>query len=374
MKRLLSIGIAVAALAACLIYAPSAAWGNVTLTPTSALKAKGITSRHFNMIAISPDNRFICGYVREFKRIQGRLTNNTILYIIPILGNGALGHAYAYTLEDVTRVEQACFTPDSRAVVFTTRAGATFMRLDLSTGRITTIMEHKKGQPGFRSYPEILTNSGTEMLAQGYFYDANDFAGRNAIAVLNPYKTGVSAFTLANEIQRAQFSVRQPNKNFTETFPRKDLGFMTIHSDGYCLFYRWQAEKGIKCYDKSKELLGFWGGGTRLLYSSKRHDNTYDLCVYDGHTDKKTTLSSSRPTPYTYLFLSGNGRTAVFNDRDAQGMTTIYYARESENWKIRHINGLHKRLASGAMRISFDGTKLLLHNADGIRVIDIISG
>ena len=374
MKRLFSISTVIAILAFCSLSAPSTALANVTLTPTAALKAKGITSRHFNMVAVSPDNRFICGYVREFKKTNGHLLNNTILYIIPILSSGALGSAYAYTLEDVSRVEHACFTPDSRAVVFTTKAGATFMRLDISTGSVATIMEHKKGQPGFRSYPEIITNSGTEMLAQGYFYDANDYAGRNAIAVLNPYKKGISAFTLANEIQRAQFSIRQQNKNFTETFPRKDLGFMTIHSDNYCLFYRWHAEKGIKCYDKSKELLGFWGGGTRLLYSSKRHDNTYDLCIYDGYSDKKITLSSSRPTPYTYLFLSGNGRTAVFNDRDAQGMTTIYYARESEGWKIKNIQGLHKRLTSGAMRISFDGTKLLLHNMDGIRVIDIIGG
>ncbi|MBQ7567271.1 hypothetical protein IJT17_00520 [bacterium] len=327
------------------------------------------------MVSISPDNRYICGYTREVKRINNQPIGTTIMYILPIMGNGAIGQVRAYNLEGISRVEQACFTPDSRAVVFTTKAGATFIRLDIASGAMTTIMEHKKGQPGFRSYPEIIINSGREMIAQGYFYDANDFAGRNAIAVLDPYKTGISAFTLANEIQKAQFSVRQQNRVFTEIFPRKDIGFMTIHCDGHCLFYRWNAQKGVKCYDRSKELLGAWGGDSRLFYSTKRPDNTYDLCLFDGRTDIKTIITSGRSTPYTYLFLSADGRTAVFNDRDPrQGLTTIYYARESEGWKIHGIKGLSKHLASGAMRISDDGTKLLLHNSDGIRVIDIIGG
>ncbi len=373
MKRFKSLIRTAALLAFCLICPSISAWANVTLTPTSALKAKGITSRYFNVVSISPDNRYVCGYSREFKKINGRLTNSSIIYIIPILANGALGAAQAYVLEDIPRVEQACFTPDSSAVVFTVKAGATFMRLDINSGRISTIMEHKKGQPGFRSYPEIIINSGQEMIAQGYFYDANDYSGRNAIAVLNPYKNGLAAFTLANEIQKAQFSVRQQNKVFTETFPRKDLGFMIIHCDGYCLFYRWNAAKGIKVYDKGKELLGCWGGGSRLLYSIKRKDNSFDLCLYDGYTDTKTTISNSRPSPYTYLFLSGDGRTAVFNDRDAsQGLTSIYYAKESEGWKVRAIRGLSKRLTAGAMRLSYDGSRLLLHNTEGIRVIDVI--
>lgn len=369
-KLPLSKVVTIVALAVACTSAP--VWANATLTPTSALKTQGITSRYFNMVGLSPNNRYICGHTRESKKLNGRQVTTNAMYILPVAPNGSLGKAKTFNLEGVSRVEQACFTPDSKAVVFTTKAGATFMRLDIATGALTTIMEHKPGQPGFRCYPEIIINSGGEMIAQGYFYDANDYAGRNAIAVINPYKTGVAAFTLANEIQKAQFSVRQHNRTYTENFPRKDVGFMTIHGDGYCNFYRWTAARGVQSYDKGKELLGAWGGGSRLLYTTKRGENNYDLCVYDANTDRKVSISGERKTPFTYVFLSADGKTAIFNDADTrQGVTSVYYARESEGWKATPVKGLSKKIASGAMRIADDGTKMLLHNADGIRVIDL---
>ncbi len=371
MKRLFTIGGVAMCLALNLFCSAGVANANATLTPTSALKAQGITSRHFQMVSISPNNKYICGYIREYAKSGPKRFVNT-MYILSVNPDGSIGKARAYPLEGVARVEQACFTPDSNAVVFTTKAGATFMKLDCDTGKLTTIMEHKRGTPGFRSYPEVIIYSNGEMLAQGYYYDANDFSGRNAIAVLDPDKTGVGAFTLANELQKAQFTVRREGKFFTENFPRKDTGFITSHGDGTCLFYEWTDEDGLKKYDTGKELHGAWGGDTRLLYTVKRLNDTYDLCVYDAKTDKKVTLSEGRRTPFLYVFLSSDGKTAIFNDTtEKSAYTTVYYARESEGWKVKPIKGLNKKVAIGSMRISADGSKMILHNNDGIRVVDI---
>lgn len=352
-----------------MVLAPYCA--KASLTTVSSLNSQGITSRNFNVISISPNNRYICGYARE-PRKSGTKQQISTIYILPITSQGSIGKARSYPLEGVNRIEQACFTPDSNSIVFITKAGAEFTRLDIATGTLETIMTYKKGSPGFRSYPEILRNSGNEMLAQGYFYDANNYAGRNIIAVLNPYKSGVGAFTIASDIQKAQQSMRRTNRVFTETFPRKDVGFMTIHIDGSCMFYRWNDSSGIKNYDKSKELLSAWGGGSRLLYSTKRHDNTCDLCIYDGISDKKITIDSKRKNPYMYVVLSADGRTAIFNDvSEKRDTTTLYYAKESENWKILPVKNIPSKIPTGSMRISDDGTKAIFHNSEGIRILNI---
>ena len=153
MKSLLAMSKAAIGLAVCAACTLSSVQANVTLTPTSALKAQGITSRHFNMVSISPNNRYVCGYTREMKRVSGHPAASSTIYIMPVAPNGALGKARVYPLNDISRIEQACFTPDSSAVVFTTKAGATFMRLDISSGAITTIMEHTKASPALDAIP-----------------------------------------------------------------------------------------------------------------------------------------------------------------------------------------------------------------------------
>ena len=371
MKRFTAFGRIAVCLLTCLLCLLGPAQANSTLTSNVRLKAAGITPRFFNLVSISPDNRYICGYSREAAK-PGSKQYITTMFILSVAANGSIDKIRAFPMENVGRIEQACFTPDSKAVVFTVKAGATFMKLDCASGELTTIMEHVNGQPGFRSYPEIIINSNGEMIAQGYFYDANDFAGRNAIAVIDPNKTGVAAFTLANEVQKAQFSVREDNKFFTENFPRKDVGFMTVQGGGYCLFYRWLADKGVKSYDKGQEMLGAWGGGSRLLYTVKRGEHNYDLCVYDALTENLVTLSSGRHTPFMYVFLSADGKTALFNDtNEKSGVTTVYYAREGEGWKVKPVQGLAKKMAIGGQRISDDGTKMIMHGNDGIRVTDI---
>ena len=111
---------------------------------------------------------------------------------------------------------------------------------------------------------------------------------------------------------------------------------------------------------------------SRIVYSVKDKDGTYRLCVYDAKTDQKFTVDSGRRTPHYYTLMSADGKTIVFSDQAGQTEHYVtYYARESEGWKIEPIKGMEKRLAFGRQRVSCDGSHMVFHNNDGLRIAEL---
>ena len=370
MKKFCKIGGTLVALALFFSCATQMADAKVALTTTGELKAQGITSSNMHIVSFSPDGRYLLAHAREPKNNNLRYLEN-VVYNIPIKSDNTIGKVKAYKIA-CPRIEQLAYTPDGKAVVITTKEGATFLKLDLASGKVSTIMEHVNGQPGFRCYPNVFTSTADELLIQGYFYDKDGYCGPNSIAVLDASKTGVEAFAYTADLDRAQLSTRKNYKTFAENYPAKDVGFMGMNSGHDWTCYVWNGGETTKQFDKAKEFLGLWGGANRLLYSVRRDNKNCDLIVYDGKTDKKFMLSEGRATPYMYLFLSGDGKTALFNDADdATSTTKLCYARESEGWEIKPIQGIDKKIRTGPARISFDGTKAAQHSRQGLRIVDV---
>ncbi len=370
MRKLLTICRTTCLLLLCLVWSASMAQANATLISESGLRSQGITSRHFSLCCFSPDNKYLCGKAHEPRNRETQNFQNYV-YIFPVAPDNTLGKPHIIPV-DVPRFDQIAFTPDSKALVLITDVGARFLKIDVATGEVSTIMNHVKGQPGFRAYPAVLTVYDDELLVQGYFYDKDNYSGPNVIASLDYTKTGVDAFKFEYSLHNMQFQTRKDYLTFAETHPRKDIAFMGMNSGNDWTCYSWIANKGIKKFDKAQELLGFWGGGQRVIYTVKRENGRYDLVVYDALTDKKIMLSEGRSTPYMYVFLSHDGKTALFNDADDSNSTTqLLYAREDDGWKIKPISDLNKRIRTGTVRISDDGNKAAVHSKQGLRVLDI---
>lgn len=372
MKKLMMVAGTALLTAFCVAGTVCPAQAKASLTPTSMLKTMGVVNiNNMHIVGFSPDNKYMCAHAREPRDRQHADFRN-LVYVFEVHLDNSLGKLHTYELK-VPEIEQITFAPDSKSVLVSTLKGTKLIKIDVPSGTQSTIMEHIKGQPGFRIFPDIFTHNNGELLTQGYYYNENDSCGENVIATIDWNKSGVAAFTQASEIDKMQRNTRRNYKAFAENYPAKDVGYMGLTSDNNSwVCYSWVADRGVRSFDKGEKLLGFWGGGDRELYSIKRGPDNYDLIVYDAKADKKVFLSEGRTTPYMYLFLSTDGKTALFNDADDRTSTTqMFYAREDENWEIKPVADLNKKVRTGTERISFDGTKVAQNSPQGLRIADI---
>ncbi|MDO5296318.1 MAG: hypothetical protein Q4F00_06755 [bacterium] len=365
MKRFSNWGKTALVLGFCFCCGLNAAEAKATKTTAMDFRAKGVNAKYLDLICMSTDNEYICFHSREPRdKDHDDFRNN--VYVFKVNADNSLGSYKKYTITGIPSIEQLNFTPDNKSIIMISKMGATILKLDLASGKVTTIMEHIKGQPGFKVFPNILMHSDGELLIQGYFYDKDTFCGPNTICVLNYNKTGLDAFTLASDVDKMQVETRRGHDTVIENFTRKDTGFWVMdNKDKSWSCYRWIDGKGVKEFDHAQEVPGLWGSESRLLYSAKRAPNSYDLVVYDAKTDEKFKISEGRRTPYSYVFLADSGKTAIFNDINEQTKTTqIMYARESEGWAPKPLQGLDRRIPMGIERIALDGRKVMYLNDD----------
>lgn len=365
------------AITACALLTLNAApvYAETTFIPNYILKAQGMDMRKTEIVGISPDNKYLC-CMQPMMPIPGKKAYNTF-FIVPISSKITNGSIRALPLEGISTVGNVAFTPDSQSILFTSLEGSKLVKVNCQTGEMTTIMEHQQGKPGFMIYPEVLEYSKGKILTLGYHYDSDDFAGPNAIAEIDPDKTGLDAFVHPCLIDHVQDAVIHNNKfqNVRQGYPMKDVGFLAgfDKEQTYCTIYAWDGARGsLKIIEDCKGMIDCVFSDSRIVYSVKDNDKTYKLCVYDAKTDEKIVVDSERKSPHCYTLMSSDGKTIVFSDESAGAdVYKTYYARESEGWKVKPIEGLEKNYAFGRQRLSCDGTHMAFHNRNGLNVVEI---
>ncbi|MBQ7503241.1 hypothetical protein IJT93_11145 [bacterium] len=362
---------------ACVLAFAGAAQADNHFTTARELSSKGVDVKNFIPVCFSPDGNSILGFVNGGQKALNKDGHKYSFVTIDVAKDGTLGRAKFYPV-NVPHMEQVTYTPDGGAVIFTSRAGATFEKLNLQDGKVTTIMEHKYGTPGFRCYPLVMTLYGDKIVVQGYYYDNEDFGGRDSIAELHPDKTGVEAFAKIAEIQKAKTKARKDITFYHENFTSPENAFLVETKNNHVNYMRWKiGDESLKLdtFDEGMHDVSMWGAKDRLVYTICRSQNKYDLVVYDAKADKRSILAASTQTPYTNLFLSDDGTTALFSDY--KGLTSqkgnrckTFYARESEGWEIKPVPG-YNELSHGLQRISADGKRMFMFNESGMRVFDL---
>lgn len=341
-------------------------------TTAADLKRNGIDAKEFKPVCFSPDGRSILGVLHNGKEgiAQGKKYSFAVMDIDNKL---AISKVRLYDI-DIPFIEQVSYTPDGKAVVFTSRSGATFQKLDLTTGKVSTILEHKVGQPGFRCYPLVIAIYNDQLIVNGFFYDKDDYAERNSVAVLDPNKTGVEAFTKIAEVQKAQSKARRDANFHIENLISTKYAFFTDDLGGDVEYHVWDLndkELNLKTFDKGYRSVGLWSFSDRLLYSLQRSKTSFDLMLYDANTNKKVEIATSKEIPYRNLFLSQDGKTAIFSEFNKNDTRTrTFYAREDEGWQVKPIEGYHE-LGYGLQRLSNDGKRMFLFTDKGMRIFDV---
>lgn len=361
-----------AACAACITLSAGAAQADNHFNTSAELKRGGINVDTFRPVCFAPDGNSILGYFVGGKKdiAKGQKYSFAVLNLDK---KGAVTGIRTYSV-NIPFLEQVTYTPDGKAIVFTSRSGATFQKLDLASGKVSTILEHKFGTPGFRCYPLVMSLYGDKIVVNGFFYDKEDYAERDSLAYLDPSKTGVEAFTKIGEVQKAKNASRKNAHFYHENLTSPETAFLIGSANNRSDYFVWKVgtdPSSLKQFDKGQEDIGIWGFADRLLYSVKRAEHDNDLMLYDAKSDKKIPLAQKTAVPYRDLFLSVDGTTAIFSVFNAQNTRCkTFFARESNGWKVEPIKG-YSQLTKGIQRLSNDGKRMMMYNDSGLRIFDV---
>lgn len=266
----------------------------------------------------------------------------------------------------LTSLQQAAFSPTDDALIVMGNRGTTWYRLDMKSFKLEDLMVAQANTPGFRADPEVIWSNHGKLYTVGYPYDQNRFINARTVATINTNRTGSEAFTPGPDLTTLQKGIEHlwmvdymsPTSIFYgQRFPDKVI---LSHWDG----------TGLTEFDRTPRFWGTWASADRLLYAAKRSDKSSDLVVFDAPSKTKTTIASN-PTPFRYLFLSGDGDTLVASLDADRGRLISFYARSADGWKLRPVNPSGERnqsIAPGFMRVSVHGKYLAQTSATGLSI------
>ncbi len=265
---------------------------------------------------------------------------------------------------DIPSVEALALSPDDRTAVVAGHAGATFLRVPLDGSPVSVLMEHKRGEPGFRGSPSYLRPIQGDILTIGYFYDKDDYAGDNVLATVNAGGQGRSAFTEGSDIQKVEKTL---SGFYASNYTGPRSGFLATRNNGQYQLNWWDGGNPRKV-DEGDRMGSFWASGTRVCYTIYRTAGSQAM-FYDASTDKQVVLGAKGS--FAYPFLSDDGRTAVVTQLDlAQAKMDVYYAKEGDNWQLKPVSSLQK-VKMGSIRVAPNGRFLAFFNGDLLQFVEL---
>lgn len=360
--------------ATCILSLSSTVMANEVVIPQSKLKQAGINVRKAHVGHFSNDKSFVYLYQSNPNLKRAAEGYPVELFIFPLDYKNQVGQIRKYELANpVNKVESMILTPDQKDLVIISKSGTSFVKLNLETGKQETILEHVKGQPGFRSTPQLIRVADGKIFVQGHFYNQQNFAGVDCTANLDPSKKGIEAFEEVMRIERTiDYELKPRAYSFTST--KCAFGVIDDMKGKYSLF-AWnppEVEKPI-IVDEGKVINDFWASGDRVVYTIQRADGTYDLMLYDVKTKEKKELSKGTKFPYFNILLSEDASTVILTDTEHRvSRAKYYYADEAGGWQLKPVVDFRdKTRPFGPIKISDDGTKLTLFSGNGLTIADV---
>jgi len=320
--------------------------------PPRVLEGAGIDRRTFSIIHTSEDGHQVLGWDRPPVTLKKK-GQKVRLWLLDFDSGFKLKTTKSFGM-DLPSLEQAQFTPDGQAVVIISRQGTEFYRLNLADGVLTTILTHVKGQPGFRSEPQILNWTEGKLITSGFMYDENDLTQETGVAFLNPDVTGIAAFTPGPAFGKVEKDIAGLLGSVTIS-PR--VLYFWARQGAECTVYAWTPAEGLKPIDKGDEVLGWWGEQAKFLYTIARA-GTNELVLYDGLFGRRQVLATTK-VPYEGLSLSRDGTLAIGCVLEGKTKMSVFAFQEKSNWAPRQIL---KSVPLSVLRTSPDGNVLAVYD------------
>ena len=360
------------------------------------LKALKISLARFRIMNISQNGNIVTGLEKVSDKKKKKKGTVYKLWVFDFSGKSRSSLKTSEILIPCSDFDNATLTHDGKICLIIAERGSKFIKVDLPTKKVTTLFEHKKGNPGFRcDTGEIQTYYTGKIGATGYFYDEKDQIRFRAITYIDPNKTGASIFTEAININ--EFELKLGNR------PGTDLEWVEL---GQCFWMgrinktgnskideknkvvvdeKNKTKNAVLCYwdrgkntilDEAKYFIHFAAGKDKIIYTVV--DNIFES--KDGKTinyenprtyiiDKNKNRIQVNPSNKLYQNLAmskNNGSTAIITDRNMMTTTdSYYYGKEANGFKMVPVDGqtntpmsVIRLSANGNAYVTWDGFQI----------------
>ena len=304
--------------------------------------------------------------------LKGKATRSgalSRLWLVEFNPDGSIKKSRNYPLVMPHRLQNT-MTPDEKGVVILARSGASFWHLDLQTGNLREFVHAGQGVSRFMAEPHVIWSYQGKMYVTGFPMNEKGVRGRQTVALLDPSKTDAAALTPTDlDIFEVYKHFDQP-KNIRWVNP--EMGFLGgLKGKAYHLV-SWKKGIGyhqIATLGKIESMLGM---GPFLAVAAVAADGASTAFLYDSATNRKWVAP---PVPaaseYDYPFVSEGGETLVLTEgRKGAATVNLLYGRPAGNYTLSPLPGLQNK-KKGVIRLSADGSHLVLRNPDGLYYAEI---
>lgn len=279
----------------------------------------------------------------------------------------------------ISFVVSMALTENDQTAIVVGNYGSKILKVNLRTSKVDTIFQFTPGKPGFRTENLVISWAGKVYLS-GYFYDKEQYCLNEAIVELryadpkpeNLFYQTTNLTEVHKQIggqPHIMYIVNGDVVYFAYTKPPRKLTTEEKKAGNNMYLYCWNKDKLIEI-DRGTAVGNFAGTPDRVYYSIIKDRKTRGTYV-KKLTDRKVWAIGEKDVPYTYPFISNDGKLVIFCTVSVLDQRmNVYFAKEQENFKTQQMI---QETSVGPMKLSGDGKMYLLMTPDEIKVGPVIS-
>ncbi|MBI2266791.1 MAG: hypothetical protein HYU64_16785 [Armatimonadetes bacterium] len=262
----------------------------------------------------------------------------------------------------ITTFEQAGISDDGKRAIVIGEAGAKMLVVDVPRKAVRVLLQHKRGQPGFRAEPLLYFRDGA-FYVLGYFHDEHNVSQGDYLARINLEASGKDAFEKVLDVSALETRLGGIDGSL---FVPPDRGFFLTRKKETLYFYHYnkgilgEFDQGISCENLTAK-------GSRIAYVVRRTPREKEVLLRDMASGKTWTIGE-RNAPYTYLFLSSDGQTLITTVLDLRGKRMSFFVgKEADNFALKPVPSMQNR-EIGTLRFSHSGKVYTFLSPKGLQV------
>ncbi|NDD27000.1 MAG: hypothetical protein EB084_01880 [Proteobacteria bacterium] len=325
----------------------------------------GVDLREFAPGAVSNDETMMIGHqkITDAKEIAKGHVYKLFIFKLDLASKKVTADAVFLPLPSL---ENYAWTADSKTVVCMGGFGTRFVAVDIATRQVRTVFAHAKGQPGFRATSMVFFLEKGRIHAPGYFYDKEQMTTSQAVAAIDPSKSGLDAFENVLDISTL---FRTTLGWAMEVWYATDQAYYVLGAKNDKRLYAFTGDqKSLKLLDRAAYRVDLVAAGAgRAVACMRESRDVGRTVVFDVAANKKWTIGEPKKV-YLYPYMSRDGATLLVSTIDLAGRKmTTWYAHDTDAWGLHPMPGLSD-VWPGVIRFSRKGGLLAFFNKDGLAI------
>lgn len=338
---------------------PAEGAGRLHLTP-AYLEAQGVDLRLFALVALSRDGSVLVAMERTKDAALRQRGCTHVLRVFHFAGGRKVKMDTIPV--PIAGLQQVALSEDGSRALTIGESGCKFALVDLVGRRTTVLWQQRRGTPGFRAEPVVAWWGAGGFYLLGCHVNEKDRATFEGVVRLNPGRGDARMFEPLLELRAVRGGLG--SILFETVVSEAEAYFGVVQKPGQIEICEYRTGR-VRRLDQVRSVGGVASAPNRLLYAARFDNGSADVVLVDGPSGRTWRLGREN-LPFSYLFLSHNGRTVILTLIDFRAKTmSYYYALEGEGFRVRPLKAL-QGIHPGTLRLSGDGRTFAFFGNDGL--------